>query len=80
MFEGKSVPEPPEGMREYRKTATVFARKLTEQETLRVDTLEGPAVGQPGDYLVQANTDLGEQWICRGDVFEATYEPVDVIR
>ncbi len=74
------MPVPPDGMVEYCKTATVFARKLLEEETVRVDTLEGPAVGQPGDYLVQANTDLGERWICRGDVFEATYEPVDVIR
>lgn len=72
------MPTPPDGMREYRKTATVLARRLDAEETVRVDTLEGPALGRPGDYLVQANTELGERWICRGDVFEATYEPVDL--
>lgn len=66
----------PIGMREYRKTATVFARKLTGTESVRVNTLEGPAVGEAGDYLCQANTPTAEQWIVRGHVFEATYEMV----
>ena len=65
---------PPPGMREYRKTSTVFARRLGAAEQVRVDTLEGPAVGGPGDYVVVANTDVGESWVVRGAVFEATYE------
>jgi hypothetical protein len=63
-------------MQEYRKTATVFARKIRPGEQVQVYSLEGPAVGKPGDYLLKANTPLGESWICRGDVFEATYELV----
>ncbi len=71
------MPTAPDGMREYRKTATVFARRLEAEEVVHVDTLEGPAVGRRGDYLLQANTDVGERWICRGDGCGATYAPVD---
>jgi len=63
--------------REYRKTATVFARKVTDaEEAVQVYSLEGPAIAHPGDYIVTANTDKAETWVVAGPVFEATYEPV----
>ena len=63
---------------EYRKTATVFARKVEEGgDEVRIYSLEGPAVAKPGDYIVRANTDKGEEWIVDGPVFEATYVRVD---
>ncbi len=67
----------PDGTREYRKTATVFARQVTEPEEVRVDTLEGPAVAKTGDYICTANTERGEQWVIERSVFESTYVPVD---
>ncbi len=67
----------PPGTREYRKTATVFARQVTEPEEVRVNTLEGPAVAKPGDYICTANTDRGEQWVIDRAVFESTYELVE---
>lgn len=41
-----------------------------------VDTLEGRETGGPGDYLVKGVR--GELYICRGDIFEETYEEVTV--
>jgi hypothetical protein len=68
---------------EYRKVATVTARKVRGSEIIDVETLEGPATANAGDYVVTACTQRGESWIVRGDVFEATYEiafqPGDVI-
>lgn len=61
-------------MREYRKTATVFARKVeTDAEVVHVPTLEGPAIARPGDYICRANTAVAEEWVVAGEVFEATY-------
>lgn len=40
-----------------------------------VETLEGTMVGGAGDYLVQGVE--GELYICRGDIFEKTYEKVE---
>lgn len=56
----------------YRRTGTVLARpaQLGEQ----IDTLEGPAVGQPGEWLVQGG--LGERWLVPTARFRAAYEPV----
>jgi hypothetical protein len=62
--------------REYRKTATVFAEQVEAGRQVTVDTLEGPAVANEGDWLVTANTPRGEQWIVFDEVFRATYEAV----
>ncbi len=63
--------------REYRKTATVFARKVEQdEEAVEVYSLEGKAVAKPGDYVVTANTDKAESWVVAASVFESTYEPV----
>jgi hypothetical protein len=61
--------EPPT---EYRKTATVLARKSTEPFT--VHTPEGVMDGEPGDYIVTDNPPT-HAWPVRGSVFEATYVP-----
>lgn len=56
----------------YRRTGTVQARPAHLGE--RVETLEGPAVAQPGDWLVQGS--LGEHWLVPGVRFRAAYEAV----
>lgn len=61
-------------MTEYRKTATVTARKVEGSEDVAVYSLEGPATAHPGDYIVTAKT--GESWVVAGPIFESTYEPV----
>ena len=40
-----------------------------------VKTLEGHMRIKPGDWLI--NGIKGEQYPCRNDIFEATYEPVE---
>lgn len=40
-----------------------------------VVTLEGTMRGNPGDWLITGIR--GEQYVCKGDVFRATYEPCD---
>ncbi len=52
------------GEERYRRTGTVQAR----------DTLEGPAVAEPGDWLVQGS--LGERWLVPGERFREAYEAV----
>lgn len=59
--------EPPA---EFRKTATVLARKVDYQFT--VLTPEGEMNGEPGDYIVTDNPPT-HAWPVRGSVFEATY-------
>lgn len=41
---------------------------------LRVKTLEGEMVANPGDWLLKGVA--GEFYPCKPDIFEATYEPV----
>ena len=60
-------------MSKYRKRPVVVeAVQLTERA--EIDTLEGVMVGQPGDWLITGVA--GEQYPCKPDVFEATYEAV----
>jgi len=40
-----------------------------------VRTLEGPLVASYGDWIITGVK--GEQYPCKPDIFEATYEPVD---
>lgn len=55
--------------KEYRKTATVWAVRMTE--AFEVHTLEGVMTGEPGDYLCQGPA--GERWPVKRAIFEATY-------
>lgn len=41
--------------------------------TLRIATLEGEMVAQPGDWIIQGVQ--GELYPCKPDIFAATYEP-----
>lgn len=44
-------------------------------ERVEIATLEGVMVGNPGDWLITGVK--GEQYPCKPDIFEATYEPVN---
>lgn len=60
--------------REYRKTATVFARQ--HPIPFAVHTPEGVMEGEAGDYLVTSNPPT-HMWPVRREIFEATYRPVE---
>jgi hypothetical protein len=47
---------------------------LTGTSTYWMDTLEGPFVVTPGDWIITGVK--GEKYPCKADVFEMTYEPV----
>lgn len=40
----------------------------------RIDTLEGGHAVTPGDWIITGIQ--GERYLCKPDIFEATYEPV----
>ena len=40
-----------------------------------IDTLEGPMLVTPGDYIITGI--VGETYPCKPDIFEATYERVE---
>lgn len=58
-----------------KKPVVVEAVQLTHRVVIR--TLEGEMVGEPGDWLVTGLR--GEQYPCKDDIFQATYEPVGEI-
>ncbi|MFC4128962.1 hypothetical protein [Nocardia rhizosphaerae] len=43
--------------------------------SIAIDTLEGTMHASPDDYVIRGVA--GEFYPCRGDIFEATYEPVE---
>ena len=61
-------------MANYRKKPVVIdAVRLTRR--IEIKTLEGVMIGEPGDWLITGVK--GEQYPCKNDVFEMTYEPVE---
>jgi hypothetical protein len=64
--------------RKFRKTASLKARMLTENDYKQKDgiirTLEGTVAFTPGDYLLRGVLD--EEWSMTQDNFRATYERV----
>ena len=61
-------------MAKYRKKPVVIeAEVLTER--IEIETLEGILIGEPGDYLITGVK--GEQYPCKSDIFEMTYELVE---
>jgi hypothetical protein len=48
----------------------------SEKASLRVDTLEGTMRADVGDYIIRGVQ--GEFYPCKPDIFEATYEAVEV--
>lgn len=61
-------------MKKYRKKPVIIeAHRLLERTVIQ--TLEGTMVGNPGDWLITGVK--GEQYPCRDDIFQATYENID---
>lgn len=57
-----------------KKPVVVEAYQTAEE--LFIETLEGTMRAAPGDWIITGIR--GEQYPCKPDVFEATYDPVDV--
>lgn len=51
---------------------------LIDGGTIEIITLEGRMEASPGDYVIRGVQ--GEFYPCKPDIFEATYEPVEVPR
>lgn len=60
--------------KKYRKKPVVVEAYRTDKEVV-IHTLEGDLTAQPGDYIITGIA--GEQYPCRADIFEATYEEVE---
>jgi hypothetical protein len=60
----------PVGDGRYRRTGEVSARRAPTREV--VETSEGPATAEPGDWVVTA--DDGSSWPVPDRIFRATYE------
>lgn len=67
-----TLPNPRTSGAEYKRVKTIFAVRM--DRPFLVDTLNGPVVGLPGDYL--ATDDSGGLWPIKATTFERTYEPV----
>ena len=59
--------------KKYRKKPVVVEAYRTDKEVV-IHTMEGDLTAQPGDYIITGVA--GEQYPCRADIFEATYEEV----
>lgn len=57
----------------FRKKPIVIEAYQTDKELI-IQTLEGPLRAAPGDWIITGIR--GEQYPCKPDVFEKTYEPV----
>lgn len=62
-------------VKKFRKKPVVIEAYQTDQEMI-VQTLEGPLRAAPGDWIITGIR--GEQYPCKPDVFERTYEPVPI--
>ena len=61
-------------MPKFRKRPVVIeAVQLTRR--VQVETLEGTMTGNPGDWLITGVN--GEQYPCKDDIFQRTYESVE---
>lgn len=57
----------------YRKKPVVVEAYQTDKEVI-IHTLEGDMKANVGDYIITGVN--GEQYPCKPDIFEKTYEPV----
>ena len=57
----------------FRKTPVVVEAYQTKK-TMYIETLEGIHRADPGDWIITGVK--GEQYPCKPDIFEQTYEPV----
>lgn len=58
----------------YRKKPVVIMAFRTPTKKV-IKTLEGDMTAQPGDWIITGVK--GEQYPCKPDIFEASYEKVD---
>jgi len=63
----------PLGGEEWRRTGTFLAWQVSETQVLR--TMEGRAIAQPGDWVVEGNG--GERWPVTDEQFRRTYRAVN---
>ncbi len=64
----------PKGAKEYKKIATCHAVQINEPFV--VNTKEGEFTAKKGDYLVKGVD--GENYSCDKEIFEKSYEEVEV--
>lgn len=57
----------------FRKKPIVVDAYQTDVEVI-IHTLEGPLTARPGDWIITGIS--GEQYPCKPDIFEKTYERV----
>lgn len=62
------------GNMKYRKKPVVIEAYQTNKEMI-IHTLEGDMKANVGDYIITGVN--GEQYPCKPDIFEKTYEPVE---
>lgn len=60
--------------KKYRKKPVVIEAYQTDK-VLTIHTLEGDMIDSKGDYIITGVD--GEQYPCKPDIFEKTYEPVE---
>ena len=60
-------------MAKYRKKPVIIDAYQTDKE-MDIETLEGIMHASVGDYIITGVN--GEQYPCKPDIFEKTYEPV----
>lgn len=60
--------------KKFKKKPIIIEAYQTEKEVI-IQTLEGPLKADIGDWIVTGIR--GEQYPCKPDVFEKTYEPVN---
>lgn len=60
-------------VKKFRKKPVVIEAYQTDKELI-VQTLEGPLHAEPGDWIITGVH--GEQYPCKPDIFEKTYEEV----
>lgn len=61
-------------IKKYRKKPVVIEAYQTDK-VLTIHTLEGDMIASQGDYIITGVD--GEQYPCKPDIFEKTYEPVE---
>ena len=62
--------------RKYRKKPVIIEAYQTDEELL-IHTLEGDLLASVGDYIITGIN--GEQYPCKPDIFEKTYEIVQLV-
>ena len=58
----------------FRKKPDIIEAYQTEVEMV-ISTLEGDMIASPGDWIITGVN--GEQYPCKPDIFEKTYEPMN---